>query len=70
MAACHRKHVEYAEQGQPDACEDLEWDPEDPDTIIMTQRGYGHKNLRSAAEDLSQAPLGKRQRRAAAQKHA
>ncbi|MFI8932620.1 DUF6204 family protein [Streptomyces sp. NPDC053474] len=31
------------------------------------QRGYGYKNLRSQAEDLSQAPLGKRQRRAAAQ---
>ena len=35
----------------------------------LTQRGYGYKNLRSSAEDLSQAPLGKRQRRAAAQKH-
>ncbi|GAB7185996.1 DUF6204 family protein [Kitasatospora sp. Ki12] len=31
----------------------------------LTGRGYGHKNLRSQAEDLSQAPLGKRQRRAA-----
>lgn len=31
----------------------------------LTQRGYGYKNLRSQAEDLSQAPLGKRQRRAA-----
>ncbi|MGW7425190.1 DUF6204 family protein [Streptomyces sp. NPDC054813] len=30
--------------------------------------GYGYKNLRSKAEDLSQAPLGKRQRRAAAQR--
>ncbi|MGW3354177.1 DUF6204 family protein [Streptomyces bungoensis] len=30
--------------------------------------GYGHKNLRSQAEDLSQAPLGKRQRREAARK--
>ncbi|MFJ6569898.1 DUF6204 family protein [Streptomyces sp. NPDC091292] len=28
--------------------------------------GYGYKNLRSQGEDLSQAPLGKRQRRAAA----
>ncbi|MGY0058521.1 DUF6204 family protein [Streptomyces sp. LZ34] len=36
----------------------------------LTQRGYGYKNLRSSAEDLSQAPLGKRQRRAAAQKGA
>ncbi|MFI8185155.1 DUF6204 family protein [Actinacidiphila glaucinigra] len=32
----------------------------------LGERGYGHKNLRSQAEDLSQAPLGKRQRRAAA----
>lgn len=32
----------------------------------LTERGYGYKNLRSTAEDLSQAPLGKRQRRAAA----
>ncbi|MQS11356.1 hypothetical protein F7Q99_03375 [Streptomyces kaniharaensis] len=32
----------------------------------LTERGYGYKNLRSQAEDLSQAPLGKRQRRAAA----
>jgi hypothetical protein len=31
----------------------------------LTGRGYGFKNLRSSAEDLSQAPLGKRQRRAA-----
>lgn len=34
----------------------------------LEQRGYGYKNLRPQAEDLSQAPLGKRQRRAAAQK--
>ncbi|MFJ5996588.1 DUF6204 family protein [Streptomyces sp. NPDC092370] len=34
----------------------------------LEQRGYGYKNLRSAAEDLSQAPLGKRQRREAARK--
>ncbi|MFG2590006.1 DUF6204 family protein [Streptomyces sp. NPDC048438] len=34
----------------------------------LAERGYGHKNLRSSAEDLSQAPLGKRQRRAAAGK--
>ncbi|MGW1026707.1 DUF6204 family protein [Streptomyces sp. NPDC002577] len=33
----------------------------------LTERGYGYKNLKSKAEDLSQAPLGKRQRRAAAQ---
>ncbi|MGW5094668.1 DUF6204 family protein [Streptomyces nodosus] len=36
----------------------------------LTERGLGYKNLRSQAEDLSQAPLGKRQRRAAAQKPA
>ncbi|MFG2195739.1 DUF6204 family protein [Streptomyces sp. NPDC048639] len=36
----------------------------------LTQRGYGHKHLRSNAEDLSQAPLGKRQRREAARKAA
>lgn len=35
----------------------------------LTERGYPYKNLRSQAEDLSQAPLGKRQRRAAAQKY-
>ncbi|MEV7318136.1 DUF6204 family protein [Streptomyces microflavus] len=34
----------------------------------LAERGYGYKNLRSNTEDLSQAPLGKRQRRAAAQK--
>ncbi|MBW8796748.1 MAG: hypothetical protein JF597_25060 [Streptomyces sp.] len=34
----------------------------------LTGRGYGYKNLRSSAQDLSQAPLGKRQRRAAAQR--
>ncbi len=33
-------------------------------------RGYGYKNLRSQAEDLSQAPLGKRQRREARRKGA
>ena len=37
------------------------------DILEATERGYGYKNLRSKAEDLSQAPLGKRQRRAAAQ---
>ncbi|MEU0334666.1 DUF6204 family protein [Streptomyces sp. NPDC006193] len=31
----------------------------------LTERGYGFKHLRSTAEDLSQAPLGKRQRRIA-----
>ncbi|AGS72221.1 DUF6204 family protein [Streptomyces collinus] len=30
----------------------------------LTERGYGFKKLKSSAEDLSQAPLGKRQRRA------
>lgn len=34
----------------------------------LEQRGYGCKNVRSTAEDLSQAPLGKRQRREAAWK--
>ncbi|MDX2702289.1 DUF6204 family protein [Streptomyces sp. PA03-6a] len=38
--------------------------------VWLDERGYGYKNLRSQAEDLSQAPLGKRQRRAAAQGHA
>lgn len=32
----------------------------------LSERGYGYKNLRSQATDLSQAPLGKRQRREAA----
>lgn len=32
----------------------------------LDARGYAYKNLKSQAEDLSQAPLGKRQRRAAA----
>ena len=32
----------------------------------LEERGYGYKNLKSQAEDLSQAPLGKRQRREAA----
>ncbi|MFC8914959.1 DUF6204 family protein [Streptomyces sp. NPDC047821] len=36
----------------------------------LSRRGYGYKSLRSQAEDLSQAPLGKRQRRAAARKFA
>ncbi|GHE06862.1 DUF6204 family protein [Streptomyces alanosinicus] len=31
----------------------------------LAERGYSFKNLRSTAEDLSQAPMGKRQRRAA-----
>lgn len=31
-------------------------------------RAYGYKNLRSQAEDLSQAPQGKRQRREAARR--
>lgn len=34
----------------------------------LTERGYGYRNLRSSAEDLSQAPLGKRQRREAARR--
>ncbi|MFE5740016.1 DUF6204 family protein [Streptomyces celluloflavus] len=35
----------------------------------LAARGYGYKNLRSSAEDLSQAALSKRQRRAAAQQN-
>lgn len=31
----------------------------------LDERGYGYRNLRSQAEDLSQAAVGKRQRRAA-----
>ncbi|MEU6776885.1 DUF6204 family protein [Streptomyces sp. NPDC046759] len=38
---------------------------EDAAKAWLTERGYGFKNLRSSAEDLSQAPMGKRQRRAA-----
>ena len=34
-------------------------------TAWLTARGYGYKNLRSTAEDLSLAPLGKRRRREA-----
>ncbi|MGW3910905.1 DUF6204 family protein [Streptomyces sp. NPDC005070] len=36
-------------------------------TAWLTERGYGFKRLKSQAEDLSQAPLGKRQRRTIAQ---
>ncbi|MFD9129500.1 DUF6204 family protein [Kitasatospora sp. NPDC059571] len=32
----------------------------------LTDRGYGYRNLRSQAEDLSEAALGKRRRREAA----
>ncbi|WP_328929364.1 DUF6204 family protein [Streptomyces sp. NBC_00190] len=32
----------------------------------LTERGYGFKRLKSTAQDLSQAPLGKRGRREAA----
>ncbi|MDF6022951.1 DUF6204 family protein [Streptomyces sp. JH34] len=35
----------------------------------LEERGYGYKNLRSSAEDLSQAPLGKRQKREAARRN-
>ncbi|MFB6985347.1 DUF6204 family protein [Streptomyces sp. NPDC056178] len=42
---------------------------EDAAKTWLAERGYGYKNLRSNAEDLSQAPLGKRQRRAAAQQN-
>ncbi|MFE3020490.1 DUF6204 family protein [Streptomyces sp. NPDC059256] len=34
----------------------------------LDERGYGYKNLRAQGEDLSQAPLGKRQRREAARR--
>ncbi|GAA1950043.1 hypothetical protein GCM10009738_24390 [Kitasatospora viridis] len=33
----------------------------------LTERGYGYKNLRSVAEDMSKAALSKRQRKAQAQ---
>ncbi|MFD0505083.1 DUF6204 family protein [Streptomyces chiangmaiensis] len=33
----------------------------------LDARGYGYKNLRAKAEDLSRAPLGKRRRRATGQ---
>ncbi|WP_059008657.1 DUF6204 family protein [Streptomyces specialis] len=36
----------------------------------LTERGYGFQHLRSSAEDLSRAPLGKRQRRAEARRNA
>ncbi|MDH6131969.1 hypothetical protein P3T37_001354 [Kitasatospora sp. MAA4] len=36
----------------------------------LAARGYGYKNLKSQAEDLSQAALSKRQRRAAAHSEA
>lgn len=39
---------------------------EDAAKTWLEERGYGYKNLRSKAEDLSQAPLGKRGRREAA----
>jgi hypothetical protein len=43
---------------------------EEPPKAWLTQRGYGFKNRRSSAEGLSQAPLGRRQCRAAAQEDA
>lgn len=39
---------------------------EDRARAWLDARGYGYKNLKSQGEDLSQAPLAKRQRRAAA----
>ncbi|MFI0961112.1 DUF6204 family protein [Streptomyces sp. NPDC021080] len=36
-------------------------------TAWLNERGYGFKRLKSQGEDLSLAPLGKRQRRAMAQ---
>ncbi|MEV6116899.1 DUF6204 family protein [Streptomyces sp. NPDC052109] len=38
---------------------------EEAATTWLAERGYGFKNLRSTAEDLSRAPMGKRQRREA-----
>ncbi len=37
---------------------------EESTTSWLTSRGYGFRNLRTQAQDLSQAPLAKRQRRA------
>ncbi|AKG45297.1 DUF6204 family protein [Streptomyces xiamenensis] len=53
-----------------EAEEDILTATEDAETVLrqwLSDRGYGYKNLRSQAQDLSQAPLGKRQRRAARQ---
>ncbi|GAA3113879.1 DUF6204 family protein [Streptomyces echinatus] len=49
---------------EEDILEATEW-AEEAAKSWLTERGYGFKRLRSTAEDLSQAPLGKRQRRAA-----
>jgi hypothetical protein len=38
-------------------------------TTWLTDRGYGFKSLRSQAVDLALAPLSKRQRQAAADRH-
>ncbi|MEY9877291.1 hypothetical protein ABH931_006815 [Streptacidiphilus sp. MAP12-33] len=38
---------------------------EDAAKAWLDTRGYGYRNLRTQAQDLSQAPLAKRQRRAA-----
>lgn len=35
----------------------------------LTERGYGYKRLKAQAQDMSTAPLSKRQRRAAAREH-
>ncbi|WP_042381991.1 DUF6204 family protein [Streptacidiphilus melanogenes] len=37
---------------------------EESATSWLTSHGYGYRNLRTQSEDLSQAPLGKRRRRA------
>ncbi|SEM01084.1 DUF6204 family protein [Streptacidiphilus jiangxiensis] len=37
---------------------------EDAAKAWLASRGYGHRNLRTSSQDLSQAPLAKRQRRA------
>lgn len=42
---------------------------EDAARAWLDARGYGYKNLRSSAEDLSQAPMSKHQRRAAARRN-
>ncbi len=49
------------ERDVPDAAAQAELDA----VAWLEARGYGYKNLRTHAEDMSQAPVGARQRRAA-----
>jgi hypothetical protein len=49
------------EEDVPDAAAQAELDA----VAWLEQRGYGYKNLKTHAEDMSQAPVGARQRRAA-----